>query len=228
MKSWWSVFGMGILVLAAANLHAATPEEIRAAIEAKFTLTQRSKWTGKVTQAGTVAVIQKAGTNADPETRLAMQPVIIKHGAIEHAGGGMLMGGDTGLSLKPGDKVYLYDVRVSDDNVTILYGTVDSIELTERGSTRREYYKGALRFQYDGGVAALQPQRILADIETWIKTEADSASSTATTISIGQTPDQVVAILGAPGKQVDLGSKKIFIYKDMKVVFIDGKVSDVQ
>jgi hypothetical protein len=55
-----------------------------------------------------------------------------------------------------------------------------------------------------------------------------SAPPSAPTIALGQTPDQVTAIMGSPKQIVDLGSKKIYKYPDMKVVFIDGKVSDVQ
>lgn len=47
-------------------------------------------------------------------------------------------------------------------------------------------------------------------------------------ISLGQTIDQVTAILGQPKTISDLGTKKIYVYKDMKIVFVDGKVSDVQ
>src|SRR5208282_3505601 len=47
-------------------------------------------------------------------------------------------------------------------------------------------------------------------------------------IEKGQTPDQVKAALGQPDKIVNLGSKQIYVYKDLKVTFINGKVSDVQ
>lgn len=47
-------------------------------------------------------------------------------------------------------------------------------------------------------------------------------------ISLGQTIDQVVAILGQPKSVVDMGAKKIYVYKDMKIVFNGGKVTDVQ
>src|ERR1700694_4629108 len=47
-------------------------------------------------------------------------------------------------------------------------------------------------------------------------------------IEKGQTPDQVKATLGQPDKIVNFGSKQIFIYKDLKVTFLNGKVSDVQ
>lgn len=47
-------------------------------------------------------------------------------------------------------------------------------------------------------------------------------------IEKGQTEDQVVAAFGQPDKIVNLGAKKLYIYKDMKVTFIGGKVADVQ
>ena len=47
-------------------------------------------------------------------------------------------------------------------------------------------------------------------------------------IEIGQTPDQVKAALGQPEKIVNLGAKQIYVYKDLKVTFLKGKVSDVQ
>lgn len=47
-------------------------------------------------------------------------------------------------------------------------------------------------------------------------------------IEKGQTPDQVKAALGTPEKIVNLGPKQIYVYKDLKVTFLNGKVSDVQ
>ena len=47
-------------------------------------------------------------------------------------------------------------------------------------------------------------------------------------IELGQTLEQVQAILGRPDKVVDLGAKKIYLYKDLKITFLDGQVSDVQ
>jgi hypothetical protein len=48
------------------------------------------------------------------------------------------------------------------------------------------------------------------------------------TISMGQSIDEVTAILGAPKSIVELGPKKIYVYKDMKITFNSGKVVDVQ
>jgi hypothetical protein len=48
------------------------------------------------------------------------------------------------------------------------------------------------------------------------------------TIELGQTIAEVVASMGSPTRIADMGQKKTYFYKDMKVVFVDGKVSDVQ
>lgn len=47
-------------------------------------------------------------------------------------------------------------------------------------------------------------------------------------IAKGQTPDQVKAAIGVPDKIINLGAKQIYVYKDIKVTFLNGKVSDVQ
>ncbi|MGD0445141.1 MAG: hypothetical protein ABSA39_14500 [Edaphobacter sp.] len=49
-----------------------------------------------------------------------------------------------------------------------------------------------------------------------------------TTIALGQTVDQVTASMGQPTRIIDLGTKKIYVYKDMKITFKAGKVSDVE
>jgi len=49
-----------------------------------------------------------------------------------------------------------------------------------------------------------------------------------TEVSLGQTPEEVVAALGQPQKKAKVGVKEIYYYKDMKVTFVNGKVKDVQ
>src|SRR6202047_1307407 len=48
------------------------------------------------------------------------------------------------------------------------------------------------------------------------------------TVAIGQTTDEVVAILGQPEKILNLGAKQIYVDKDLKVTFVKGKVTDAQ
>lgn len=58
---------------------------------------------------------------------------------------------------------------------------------------------------------------------------SDAAAPAPTAnITEGQSIDDVTAALGQPTKIVNLGAKKIYVYKDLKITFKDGKVSDVQ
>ena len=47
-------------------------------------------------------------------------------------------------------------------------------------------------------------------------------------LSIGETSSQVLQAYGMPTKIVDLGKKKTYFYKDIKVIFTDDKISDMQ
>ncbi|MGA9391509.1 MAG: hypothetical protein WBV69_13800 [Candidatus Sulfotelmatobacter sp.] len=58
--------------------------------------------------------------------------------------------------------------------------------------------------------------------------QADQPAAEPASIEKGMTTDQVEAAMGKPEKKVTLGAKQIYYYKDMKVIFLNGKVSDVQ
>jgi hypothetical protein len=47
-------------------------------------------------------------------------------------------------------------------------------------------------------------------------------------ISVGQTTDEVIDQMGQPRQIVNLANKQIYIYQQMKITFVAGKVSDVQ
>jgi hypothetical protein len=66
----------------------------------------------------------------------------------------------------------------------------------------------------------------LAPADT-VTPEPAAAEGTAT-ISLGQTTEQVVALLAAPRHIAELGDKQLYIYSNLKVTFVGGKVSDVQ
>lgn len=57
---------------------------------------------------------------------------------------------------------------------------------------------------------------------------ADALVPPPKTISLGQTVEQVVSILGQPQKVLKLGAKEIYSYTDVKVTFVNGKVTDAQ
>jgi hypothetical protein len=53
-------------------------------------------------------------------------------------------------------------------------------------------------------------------------------ASAPATIALGQTIDHVTASFGQPLSVRDLGTKKVYVYKDMKVTFKAGKVTDIE
>jgi hypothetical protein len=55
-----------------------------------------------------------------------------------------------------------------------------------------------------------------------------SAVTVQQTIRIGQSRSQTITSLGSPEKIVKLGAKEIHYYKDLKVIFVDDKVADIQ
>ncbi len=57
---------------------------------------------------------------------------------------------------------------------------------------------------------------------------ADVPPAAPRTIAVGQTEDQVIALFGQPVKLAKLGPTEIYYYKDMKVTFTNGKVSNVE
>ncbi len=55
-----------------------------------------------------------------------------------------------------------------------------------------------------------------------------AAPASKTPLTIGQTVEEVTGVLGQPVNIVDLGSKKIYVFKDLKVTFTNGKASAFQ
>lgn len=52
-------------------------------------------------------------------------------------------------------------------------------------------------------------------------------AATPATLSLGMTTADVVAILGQPDRVADVGAKQIYIYRNLKVTFVSGQVTDV-
>ena len=73
---------------------------------------------------------------------------------------------------------------------------------------------------------------LAAQAEGAVLEQAQSAPPPAAggpaSVTLGMTIDQVTALLGQPQVVGDVGSRKTYFYGNMKVVFTDGKVSDIQ
>ena len=73
----------------------------------------------------------------------------------------------------------------------------------------------------------IQGDKLVAvDGHVWLREAA--APPLPPSVSIGQSKAQVTAALGAPVKVAKQGTKETYFYKDMKVIFNNGKVASIQ
>ena len=67
-----------------------------------------------------------------------------------------------------------------------------------------------------------------AKVEAAPAATTPAAATETQTISKGQSQSQIVAALGKPERIAKLGVKEVYYYKEMKVVFVNNKVVDIQ
>jgi hypothetical protein len=83
----------------------------------------------------------------------------------------------------------------------------------------------------DNTAAAPAPAKAAAAPPARVAPAAPVAAAPAApppTISIGESSTEVLQAMGMPLQMIDLGKKKTYVYKDMKITFVNDKVSDMQ
>lgn len=207
-------------------------DALKSSLETTYTLSHRASMSpDRITQQGVVLVIEKQGIAADPSSDARFSITYVKDGQLSEQGGavpGLFEKVNTRV-FKPGEKVYVIDVKIGDDYVMLELLSCDMFDVVRHGSTRQTRYKSAVSFKFDKEVLpTLAPEKVKSVITPVLATESEAETAHTKTISLGQTPKEVEAILGKPEKVVNLGPKITYVYKDMKVIFQDGKVADVQ
>jgi hypothetical protein len=164
------------------------------------------------------------------------------------AGQRMLLGAVTRL-FAIGEKVYVakMDVSVKNDRVAFVVVECDSCN----GVNQQSSYKAVVAFQFekgflssadstkvdnvigevfslDNGTNGGQQAQDSSQQQTQEPPAQQAPRAQPATVELGQSVDQVQAALGAPGKIINLGAKQIYVYKDLKVTFVNGKVTDAQ
>ena len=182
----------------------------------------------RITQPGTILAIRVPGIYADvANTENAIVNTNVVNGQVSQATGwSAAFGGSTSYSrtLNPNEKVYVTQVDVKRDAVQLELLTVDVTTLGDGQGTR---YRAEVNFTIPG-IDTMTAEDIKKTIDTVVADPATASAVQSKTVKLGMSPDEVKTSLGNPDKVVDLDSKQIFVYKDMKIVFMDGKVSDVQ
>jgi len=151
--------------------------------------------------------------------------------------------------FKAGDKVYAskIDVHLDKDTVSMLIVSCDTCNKTDPPTYNKanvvfQFGKGALAKASAGEIEDTIGQLLAISEDTGQGDQqqgdnqqaqgqgqqAQQQQSQPQSIQMGMTMDQVTAAMGQPEKTVNLGPKQIYVYKDLKVIFINGRVADVQ
>jgi hypothetical protein len=217
---------------------AASSEEIASAIETRYRIT-RPAFLGGFKEIGSVLSVRKEGLRANRPSKI-FSPNVIRDHRIEVAGGGDIPpGGNIDPDLKIAIPLHLYGISTGDNYVQLELFTVKTYVVTGSGTRGPTPLQASTRFIYDRGIDAVTVNEVLNDMGEWFSTDGVSSNGAsglnsagmqgiARTVHLGQTGEEVVSILGPPSKIFLLGQKTVFVYPDIKVVLIDGKVTDAE
>lgn len=206
-------------------------KQLEEALKAKYELTKTGIDRLRITQPGTVLVSQKDGIYANPSTDAGTVTSTVTDGTVSgpKGFGAAFFAKSNNRSLKEGTKFYVTRISVRDKEVRLELITCDTDEISVNGNSRGTRYATTVAFEFpDGFLASADATSVKKTIDAVLLPEDEVQAAQTKTVALGQTEDEVKSILGAPDKVIDLGPKKIYVYKDIKVVFTDGKVADVQ
>lgn len=206
-------------------------DALRKELASIYTLTREATLSDRITKQGTVLVVMKDGITADLASDVRNSVTRVTDGAVAEQGGAVaaIFTKKRSRVFRKGEHVYVTDIDAYDDGLMLKVLSCDTTDINENGTTRPTRYKGAIKFVHaKGDGPALSASQLKQVIDVILMPEAEATAVNTKTIALGQTRPDVEAILGKPERIVDLGSKVTYVYRDMKVVFVDGKVADVQ
>jgi hypothetical protein len=230
------------------------PVTLQEQLSAQYKLVKMGSDSGgvAVVDPGTLLAVQKGGVLSVPWRAMALCPAKFQDNNL-HPAAGMCAAMVKSVSkyFQKGDKVYPTRIEVSLDKGKISFTVVacDSCNgvnppTSMKGEVVFQFAKGYLEKANVGEVEDTIGQvfSISSDDQQGQSGDAsqqqqagqqqpaqpEQQQAEPQTIQLGMTTDQVQAALGKPEKIFNLGSKQIYVYKDVKVTFLNGKVSDVQ
>jgi hypothetical protein len=206
-----------------------------------------------VVEAGTVLTLNKGGVLGVPYDNMVFCPSHYQDGTLKPPNTMCKLSvAKVSKYINSGEKVYVTKIEIIQKDEKVIFSIVecDSCNNVQTASQM----KSQIVFGYlEGGADAGQVGDIIGQVLTAgdagggdqqaAAPAADQSQQPAApaaapapaapaappaSVQLGMSPDQVVGILGQPEKIVNLGAKQIYVYKDIKVTFLGGKVADAQ
>jgi hypothetical protein len=227
--------GLVVLCLCPAVPSAARPanktKQLGAALKAKWDLAHMGIDRLRITQLGTILVIRQEGTRANPSIDLGNVTDKVVDGHVQGPRGfeAAFFSNQRHRCLKAGTTLYVTRISVRSKQVRFDIVTCDTSDINVSGNTRHMRYAATLAFELSEGLLqTADTDAVKKAVGTVLLPQTEVKAANTKTISLGQTIEQVKASLGAPDRVANLSPKAIYIYKDMKVIFMNGKASDVE
>jgi hypothetical protein len=206
-------------------------EQLEKQIKTTYSLTETGMDRLRITKPGTVFTVQLEGIAADLSSDATYSQNKFKDGQVKQSKGiiPFMQDKKRTRNLRPGERLYLFKTGVNENEINLYLITCDTFDVNVNGSTQQIRYKSLITVQFPKGfLATAEFTKVKAVIESLVAPEKGVTSAGSKTIELGQTTEQVEEIMGKPEKIVKLGDKTIYVYKDMKVTFMNGKLTDVQ
>jgi hypothetical protein len=208
-----------------------------------------------VVEAGTVLTLQKGGVLGVPYDNMVFCPSHYQDGTLKPPNTMCKLSvAKVSKYINSGEKVYVTKIEIIQKDEKVIFSIVecDSCNNVQSASQMKSqivfhYPKGYLEGGADAGqVADIIGQVLVADAGGGDQQQAAApadqgqqqqaaapaapaaAAQPPASVQLGMTPDQVTGILGQPEKILNIGPKQIYVYKDIKVTFLNGKVADAQ
>jgi len=245
------------LFSALASFAGAQAVTLQEQLNAQYKLAKMGSDSGgfSVVDPGTLLSVQKGGILGVPWKAVALCPAKFQDNSL-HPSAGFCAGMMKSVSqyFKTGEKVYPIKLEVTPDKAKISFTVVacDSCNgvnppTSMKGEVVFQFAKGYLEKASAGDVEDMIGQ-VFAISNDDQQGQGDNSGQQGNqqasqqapaqqqqeqqaepqTIQMGMSTDQVQGVLGKPDKIFNLGTKQIYVYKDVKVTFLNGKVSDVQ
>ena len=206
---------------------------LQADLRTAFPWTNADGRTGEIIAPGIILVVRKEGITTNPADAPFHAQNNYKDGMVKRSALNLFaQDQNTAGRLVAGDRVFVTKTEVKETNVVLNLLSVDTFHgIRVKASVAFQFPKGMLAKASFDQVAPMIDELLTADSPPPPPPPPASqplARQQPAPIEIGAAVDQVIAAMGEPPVVADLNRKLIFFYPDLKIVFLDGKVTDVK
>ncbi len=223
---------LALLIGATAPMVSQTPSDtLLTSLDANYSLTKMGfGGSSRVTAPGSVYVVHVDGLLARAIADHVTPTTTIKDGQPLPSGKGFLGAfgaiGDT-RQVNPGERFYIDGIELKDDGIVFRMVSLDTHVVEANGDSVQSRFRMLIKFPLAKGAADTLTVASVHQLTDPIFS-IEGAPAAAPQVKLGESLEDLEKAFGQPGKIVDLGSKKILVYSNLKVIVVDGKVTDAE